>query len=233
MPSFIRELHETYGRTMLFDTVAADAGNTSQGVATALHDLAYGYILAIKQNHGEIYLEAQRTLSRGTARQEITKREHGALVTYRIYRHRLDGGYLTWKHARQLVRIERIVEGNDKRSEGNRYFVSNLPWNRLNDLQWLKAIRAYWRCENNSNWTADVFWREDAKRTPWTTNAEAIYALAALRMLAINIVAVMRAMVLHPAYPPGKLPWKLAIRRMLVELSAQVETEPDASPTRV
>ena len=68
------------------------------------------------------------------------------------------------------MRIERRVDGADERSEGNRFFVSNLPFNRLTDRQWLKAVRAYWRIENNSNWTADAFWREDAKRTPWPTD---------------------------------------------------------------
>lgn len=197
------------------------------------NELGYGYILAIKENHGEIHLEAQRCLSRATAQRELTLREHGASVTYRLYRHQLNQGYLNWEHGRQLVRIERTVESNDKCSVGNRYFVSNLPWNRLTDLQWLKAVRAYWRIENNSNWTADFFWKEDAKRTPWTTDAEAVYALAALRMIAINIVAVMRAMAILPPYRRGEIRWELALQLMRIELSAAAETEPDVSPARV
>jgi len=102
--------------------------------------------------------------------------------------------------------------------EGNRYFVSNLPFNRLNDRQWLKALRAYWRVENESNWVADVFWHEDARRTPWTTTPEAIYVMSALRMLAMNIVSALRAMCRQPGLPPSKLPWKIALRDVLMQL---------------
>lgn len=225
MPGLLDELHEIYGRTELFDTVIADAGNTSLAVASQLADHHYGYILALKENHGEIHLEAERTLGRATARLEVTTQERGARITYRLYRHRLDKGYLSWTHARQLVRVERLVEGTRLCSEGNRFFVSNLAWNRLTDRQWLKAVRAYWRCENDSHWTADVFWHEDAKRTPWTTDAEAVYVMAALRMIAINIVAVMRAMVRHPVYAQGDLPWQFAIKRMDAELTAVTESD--------
>jgi hypothetical protein len=94
----------------------------------------------------------------------------------------------------------------------------------LSERQWLKSIRAYWRIENNSNWTADAFWSEDAKRTPWTTDPEAVYVMAALRMLAINIVAVMRAGSHQPGVPQGKLPWHLALRHMVAQLTAQADT---------
>lgn len=228
MPGVIKELHQVYGRTGLFDAVIADAGNTSLGVAQQIAELDYGYILAIKENHGEIHLEALRRLANAKPRLEVTSQERGHRVTYRLYRHRLDTGYLGWTHTRQLVRIERRVDGAAECSEGNRFFVSNLPFNRLTDRQWLKAVRAHWRVENNSNWTADVFWREDAKRTPWTTNPEAVYVLAALRMLAINIIAVMRAISRQPGVPQGKLPWNVALRRMVTELTARADTGLDA-----
>jgi len=227
MPGYIEELHETYGRTTLFDTIIADAGNTSEGVARRLAELNYGYILAIKENHGELHLEAQRQLTNAKVQHEFSSQERGQQITYRLYRHRLDTGYLNWTHARQVVRVERLVNGEEQCSEGNRFYVSNLPWNRLSEQQWLKSIRAYWRIENNSNWTADAFWREDAKRTPWTTDPEAVYVMAALRMLAINIVAVMRAGSRQPGMLQGKLPWHIALRHMVTQLTAQADTGPD------
>ena len=78
MSGLIDELHEIYGRTELFDTVIADAGNTSLAVAGKLADHNYGYILALKENHGEIHLEAERTLGRATARLELATQERGA-----------------------------------------------------------------------------------------------------------------------------------------------------------
>lgn len=233
LPALLEELHKVYGRTGLFDTVIADAGNTSQSAARWLDEHLYGYILAIKENHGEIHSEAKRLLADATPSVEVTSRERGANVSYRLYRQSLGAGYLSWTHARQLIRVQRLVEGNEDRGEGNRYFVSNLPYNRLNGRQWLKAVRSYWRIENSSNWTADVFWTEDAKRTPWTTNPEAVYVMAALRMLAINIIAVMRSMVRRPGLPQRKLPWRIALDRMLAELMGPAMTSLDATLPRV
>ena len=37
-----------------------------------------------------------------------------------------------------------------------------------------------------------MVWKEDARRTPWITSPQAVYALAILRMIALNILAVLR-----------------------------------------
>lgn len=232
MPALLKELHQIYGRTGLFDTLITDAGNASQAVARWSDEQLYGYILAIKENHGEIHIEAKRALNSTMLRIGVRSRERGANITYRLYRKPI-AGYLSWTHARQLVRVERLVEGADGSSQGNRYFISNLPFNRLNDRQWLKAVRAYWRVENEGNWVADVFWREDARRTPWTTAPEAIYVMSALRMLAINIVSVLRAMSRQPGLPHGKLPWQIALGDVLLQLTAPIATGLDAAYARV
>ena len=227
MPRFIEELHRTYGRTSIFDTIITDAGNSAASVAQQLNELNYGYILAIKENHGEIHLESHRRLTHQSPTTTVVLSENGKQVTYRLYRELLDvNGYLTWTHARQIVRVERCTNGGDQQTQGNRYFVSNLPYNRLNERQWLRAIRAYWRCENNNHWTADVFWHEDSKRTPWTTNPETVYALSALRMIALNILAVMRSMSREPGFGVGKLPWRNVIKLMQAQLTT-VETSPE------
>ena len=139
-----------------------------------------------------------RTLSaqtEDTAEVEQRRRENGKTVVHRLWR-RTISGYLRWKHARQLVRVERItIDRNGVLcSVGNRYFVTNLPPGRLNGDAWLQTIRSYWRIENNGNWTADAIWKEDARRTPWCRVPRAVYALSLLRMIAMNVVAVLRAL---------------------------------------
>jgi hypothetical protein len=107
------------------------------------------------------------------------------------------GGYLEWTHARQLIRVERVVtnpETGEAECKGNRFFVTNLVRGKLKPEGWLTLCRVHWRCENEGHWTSDVFWNEDARRTPWTTKPEAVFALAALRMIAQNILAVFRSM---------------------------------------
>ena len=77
-------------------------------------------------------------------------------------------------------------------SGGNRYFVTNLLRGRLDARGWLTLVRMHWRCENEGHWTADVIGQEDARRTPRIRVPHAVYALSGLRMLALNVLAVLR-----------------------------------------
>jgi len=195
--SFTEALIVAYRRTDLFEVITADAGNTSLKHASLIHDYDLGYVLAIVEPSGEIHREALRLLADldpGQAEVSETRREKGARVTRRLFRVTIRG-FLDWKHARQLVRVERTVEhSNGERSVGNRYFVTNLVPGRLNGRGWLTLVRMHWRCENEGHWTADVVWKEDARRTPWIRVPHAVYALSTLRMVALNILAVLRRM---------------------------------------
>lgn len=207
---FTSELLAAYRQADLFEAVIADAGNCSLSHGGLLHDNDLGYILALKEPSGDIYQEALRCLAALTPEQadcQQTRREKGRHVTHRLWRVSLPAGFLQCEHARQLIRIQRVTDKAGSTTEGDRYFVTNLPRGRLKSEQWLSAIRLYWRCENNGHWTADVVWREDATRTPWTRQPAVIYALALLRMLALNILAIMRAMTRreHCSKPP---PWQ-------------------------
>lgn len=220
LPRLLSELFQAYGRTELLGGIIADAGNCSQAVARQIHDQQRAYALRIKSCHGEIWLESQRQLAdRGRRQAEATFREmvsgpggKRVKVEYRVYRHNLGAcGWLAWSHARQLIRIERLtydVDGNLDQ-HGNRYWVSNEPFARMNAAQWLELSRRYWRIENESNWTHDVLFNEDSRRTPWTTSAEPLYAVAALRLIALTILALMRTMI--RAAGGGQLGWKLLV----------------------
>lgn len=220
---FIEELLEAYRQTNIFDVITADAGLTCRELAERLDGADLGYVLGIKANHGSLYEEACLQLAYRDERQAeacVTERSHGKWVTYRLWRHRTEEGWLDWSHARQVVRIQRIEEDDDGEwREGNRYFVSNLPWGLLSGEQWLELIRRHWRCENNGHWTADVVWNEDRRRTPWTTDPNGLYVLAILRMIAFNVVAVLRAMYRRNGqrYEP---PWKEVVNDAYAALTA-------------
>ena len=220
---FTSELIATYKRTELFEAIIADAGNCSLKHASLINRHDLGYILAIKEQLGEIHQEAIRTLSSqtgSTAEREERRREKGMRVVHRIWRRTIPG-YLRWKHARQLIRVERItIDRNGALySEGNRYFVTNLPSGRLDGCAWLQVIRAYWRIENNGNWTADAVWNEDARRTPWCRVPTAVYALSLLRMIAMNVIAVLRAFG-RVEYTSRPLSWTMVLEQVRALLIA-------------
>lgn len=217
-----RELIETYKRTNLFEVITADAGNCSVTHAALIHEANLGYVLGIKENAGDIYQEALRLLADCQAEEAeatVVHRERGAQVTHRLWRARLRGGYLRWTHARQLVRVQRVVEkpGQDP-EEGNRYFVSNLVSGRLNGTQWLTLIRLHWRCENEGHWTADVVWKEDARRVPWIRVPSAVYATSMLRMIALNILSVFRSLSKR-AWDSKPVPWKIVVEAVRFALA--------------
>jgi predicted transposase YbfD/YdcC len=218
-----QQLLETYKRTNLFEVITADAGNCSVAHATLINQANVGYVLGIKENAGDIYQEALRLLANrqtDKAEAEVVRRERGARVTHRLWRVSLRGGYLRWTHARQLVRVQRVVEkpGQDP-EEGNRYFVSNLVSGRLNGTQWLTLVRLHWRCENEGHWTADVVWKEDARRLPWIRVPNAVYSASMLRMIALNILSVLRSLSKR-AWESSPVPWKVVVEALRFALAA-------------
>lgn len=225
LPDFLEELFATYRRMDLFEVIVADAGNCSMGVARQIGQAGYGYFLRIKGNHGELYAEAQRQLGTGIpAEFEWTFRERGARVRYRMWRTDLEGGWLDWESARQLIRVERVVDNGDAApAVGNRYYVSNLQRGRLKKAtHWLELVKCYWRCENEQHWTSDVFFSEDARRTPWTTDPEALYVASYLRVIALNILAVLRA-ACRREWTLELLPWKEVLIRVALAFRGNVE----------
>ena len=127
---------------------------------------------------------------------------------------------MKWTHARQLVRVQRVVEKPGQEPEvGNRYFVSNLVTGRLNGTQWLILIRLHWRCENEGHWTADVVWKEDARRLPWIRVPSAVYAASMLRMIGLNILSVLRSLS-RRAWESKPVPWKVVVEAVRFALAA-------------
>ena len=104
-------------------------------------------------------------------------------------------GYLQWGSARQLVRVERHVVGEtDVESVGNRYFVTSLKPTALDSEDAYRLCRMHWRCENEGHWTTDTLLHEDARRPSFTRHPLGMLTTSLLRMLAQNILAVLRAL---------------------------------------
>lgn len=224
LPQLIEELLEVYGHTSLFEGLITDAGNCSQAVGRRLNEACRAYALRITETQGDIYKEARRCLaSSGVNQAEVVQRRtvrspQGEQLReeWRLYRHHLgDAGYLAWDHARQLIRIEHLKfnEQGEVVHRGERYWVSNVPLNTMDGAEWLLLTRRYWNIENNLHGVADRFFKEDARRTPWTKSAEALYAIAVLRAMVISILTLLRARVRLAASHEAPS-WKMIFRQI-------------------
>jgi hypothetical protein len=199
MPRLIDELCAAYCRTKLFRLVTTDAGNTSLGSAKRLVEQGLGYFAQIKSIHGELHAEAVRRLGDrrpSRAPQSYADQQNGKTVTYYAWSCDLsEQGWLDWTHARQLVRIRRVVQDPDTGkvlSTGDRYYVTSLPAQELGLRTAMNISRAHWRCENCTHWSADAEWQEDRRQLAWSRHPHGVLAVSLLQRIALAILAVVR-----------------------------------------
>ncbi len=224
----VKNLHQIYAHTDIMGAFIADAGNSSSELANWAHAHHYGYILALKMPQGMVTSDAVYRLKTAEVEETSSERKGGKLVTHRLRRvHLRDES--PWSSARQYIEVERTTLNlsTGETTTGSRIYVSNIPFAKLSPKQCLKAIRAYWRCENEGHGTVDRIWTEDRKRTPWSQDPEAIFALGALRMLALNVLAVLRVQTRAPQLGATLLPWKECFRDAYVALIAMPQHADD------
>jgi hypothetical protein len=198
MPALLAELKAAYGKTRLFALVTTDAGNTSLKSATLTLDLGCDYFAQIKGEHGALYQEAYRALrsqKNDDANATYADTQNGKTVTYHAWVCDLgETGWLDWTHARQLVRVQRVTEHpvTGETTVGNRYYVTSRSVDRLDARQALTLSRLHWRCEEETHWTSDAELLEDKRRLSWSRNPRGVLVVAALRMMALAILATAR-----------------------------------------
>lgn len=198
LPGLLRALHTAYGRIHLFRRVTTDAGNTSLATASLTCACGWAYFAQLKSEHGGLYAEAERVLAgrrRARAVKTYADAQHGQVVTYSIWQYDLtDAGWLDWTHARQLFRVERVVDRPDgsRVSVGNRYYVTSDTVDQLGPKHALELSREYWRCEEATHWTADAEFQEDRRRLAWSRHPHGLLVVSLLRRIALCVLAVIR-----------------------------------------
>lgn len=227
MEATLEALYAAYGRTNLFELVMVDAGNISRAVADQIIDHGDDYWAKLDANQPTLLREAVRRLggnehlespldfSGRTIGEQVdetgewTTYQDSQVVTYKLRRAEFPDGYHSWPHLSQMIRIDRYVGGQH---QGTRFFVTSLSPDRLaTPKRWLRLARRYWRCENGNHWTCDHLFDEDAKPPPWSTDPEAILVATYFRLIALNILAVLRSMS-YRDYHPQTPPWKTVVR---------------------
>jgi hypothetical protein len=228
MPALLDELKVAYGRTGLFRLVTMDTGNTSLRAATKITRLGLDYFGQLKTPQGEIYAEAERELGlrrMGRAHAHYADQQNGHTAKYYAWCHDLtEEGWLDWHHARQLVRVRRVVtdQATGKSiSKGERYCVTSLPPGELSARDALKVARAHWRCENGTHWTADAEMQEDRRQLSWSRHPRGILAVSLLRMMALSILAIARQLS-SIGYSKETPTWAQVAGHFLLQLCAGV-----------
>lgn len=215
------ELFSAYTKTSVFELLMVDSGNISLDVANQIIDRGYHYWARVQKDQPTLRREAIWRLGAGKldcdldfagqkpggevdVETEWHTYQDSKRVTYRLRIAKLPDGYQDWSHARQLLRIDRVV---DDELKGTRLFVTSMECDRLEKPNhWARLARRYWGCENGNHWTCDYLFDEDARHPPWSTDPEAILVATYFRLIALNVMAVLRNMTCRPQHPETP-PW--------------------------
>ena len=251
-PAFATWLHETYGRHGLFEIFDVDAGFFSRKVFEFIdQQLEYGLVVGLKENQPELLAAAQSALGhmQETAQPEVVtgwERYQGTLMRRKLYRTAELDGWLGWKNLRQvwLVLQETATPPKGIQTRHHtaptqdwsieteeRYFATNLLWNRLEAPQILLVVRNHWSVENDCFHSLDVQWGED--RPAWCARGRAVVVLGWLRLLAYNLTQNLRRRHLRRVHPKLKTTtpwrWRSMFRLIAGELPKLAKTWPNAT----
>jgi hypothetical protein len=216
---FFGWLMEWFGRSGLFEVVFTDSGSTSKDNAALVNQANKGYVLGLKENQPELLREAKRLLVpqlRGQPPEAETagweKDHRGRWIKRQMWRTFEIAGYLDWPHLQQAIVVRTLQQvGDPKRGPHkvlvveDRYFASNLAsGHRLKGEHMLRAIRQYWQVEEH-NRVMDVELEEDD--LPYTQVGDGVPVTTLLRVLAANLLALLRDVHLRAA-ENRQLPWR-------------------------
>ena len=189
--------------------VTGDALYCQRGLCRRIVDAGGAYLVAVKDNQpellreiallfewpapGERFAYAERRGRRGDRREVRRLWASGALA-----------GYLDWPGARQVCKVERVVERKGAVRRQVAYAVTSLG-PRVGPDALLRTWRGHWAIENRLHYVRDVTLGEDASQV---RSGSAPQVLAALRNAVLGLLrqagcANIAAGLRHHAWQPG------------------------------
>jgi predicted transposase YbfD/YdcC len=144
-----------------------------KGITEAITDQGADYVLALKDNQGELRADTESIFER------IRKRDRELPEDCKS----VTGGHDLRTVC--MVKYERIEEGEpapERRSTERRYYVSSLDPDAETFLQ---AARRHWHIENRMHWVLDVAFQEDQSRI---RAGHAAQNMATVRRLALSLL---------------------------------------------
>jgi hypothetical protein len=199
-PAFLAGLVGTYGRANLFDLISTDSGFCSEANARLIDDAHKGYWISLKDNQPDLKREAERVLfaqakrSEPEAQTDWESDSSRGWIRRQLWRTEEMAGWGKWSHLRQVVLLRVLArDGRDGpvRVLEDRYYVTNLVRGRLDGAKLLRLARAHWRIENDLHGALDIQWQEDHGR--WVQRGNGLPVSALLRVLAYNLLSLLRA----------------------------------------
>jgi predicted transposase YbfD/YdcC len=177
--------------------VTIDAMGTQTEIAETILEQGGDYLLAVKENQGQLYEDLERLFSieeqegfvtPGYSYTRKVDNSHGRMEIRECWATSSEEclNYLrgrdNWQGLKTLARIRSERRFGEKVEIKTRYFISSLP---MNAKAFLKAKRSHWKIENDLHWVLDIAFREDMSRV---RKDHAPENFVVLRHMAINML---------------------------------------------
>jgi hypothetical protein len=186
---FLDELYENYGNTKLLEVISVDAGMTSKENAEKVKEKNLDYIMALKGTQQALLSNAEYLMGLIPKPNKITEENtNGKKIIRTFFRCVVPPQYKNgWDHIKEFWKIDQstVEIQSGKIETETRYFLSSIPYSKLNDSQAMQAIRMHWGIENNGYWLLDTAWKEDD--SPYANKALILVTL--MRLIGYNIIA--------------------------------------------
>jgi len=169
--------------------VTIDAIGCQRSVAKKITECGADYVLALKDNHRQMFEDVQFWLDSEQSAQrlivhETVEKDHGRIETRRY----AISDQIDWLEQKPLWAgltavgmVECVREVGDKISTQRRYYLCS-----FNDLErFAQVVRGHWAIENSQHWVLDVQFGEDANRSRKDHSAS---NLALIRRMALNLL---------------------------------------------
>ncbi len=168
--------------------VTTDALNCQKNIAKTIIERGADYVLALKENHPNLYADVELYFKTPKAECQSTdlevEKDHGRLETRRYWMsNQIEWleSKSEWENLHAIGMVESTRELNGEKSLERRYYLTSVT--HIKDFA--RAVRRHWSVENKLHWILDVAFKEDLSRIRVHNAAE---NFSILRRIALNLL---------------------------------------------